>query len=154
MKFIIYVLQFYTSLKVLKVSFSRSWYWWCDEDDRYHHFLFGKFHPKVWESQLKYPILKGYHPKRMYCVGKEGYTCISFRPCPCINSFDMLWLCLVVCLCFHFSMFLFQVCFVLFMFCFLVCWKIQKPIKIEKSLKSLITCAMYITWEFGLVPLY
>ena len=117
MKFIIYVLQFYTSLKVLEVSFSRSWYWWCDKDDRYHHFLFGKFHPKVWESQLKYPILKGYHPKRMYCMDKEGYTCISFRLCPCINSFDMLWLYLVVCLCFHFSMFLFPSLFCTCCFC-------------------------------------
>ena len=117
MKFIIYfVLQFYTSLKVLEVSFSQSQYWWCDENDRYHHFLFGKLHPKVWESQLKYPILKGYHPKRTCHVGEEGYTCISFRIYPCINSFDMLWLCLVVCLCFHFSMFLFQVCFVLVIF--------------------------------------
>ena len=32
--------------------------------------------------------------------------------------------------------------------------KIQKPIKIEKSLKSLITCIVYISCEFSLVPSY
>ena len=32
--------------------------------------------------------------------------------------------------------------------------KIQKPIKIENSLKSLITCIVYISCEFSLVPSY
>ena len=153
MKFIIYfVLQFYTSLKVLEVSFSRSQYWWCDEDDRYHHFLFCKLHPKVWESQLKYLILKGYHPKRTCRVGEEGYTCISFRMCPCINSFDMLWLCwlfayvfILAYFFFKFVLYLLFLLILLFMFCFLVCWKFQKPIKIEKSPKTLIASVVYIT---------
>ena len=37
---------------------------------------------------------------------------------------------------------------------FLSVFKIQKPIKIEKSSKSLITCFVCITCEFGLVPSY
>ena len=32
--------------------------------------------------------------------------------------------------------------------------KFKKPIKIEKSPKSLIACVMHITCEFGLVPSY
>ena len=54
--------------------------------------------------------------------------------------------------CFVLAVFLLLI--LLYMFCFLVCWKIQKPIKIENSLKSLIACVVYITCEFGLVPLY
>ena len=41
-----------------------------------------------------------------------------------------------------------------FLVLFLSVFKIQKPIKIEKSSKSLITCVVYITWEFSLVPSY
>ena len=32
--------------------------------------------------------------------------------------------------------------------------KFKKPIKIEKSPKSLIACVVHITYEFGLVPSY
>ena len=68
----------------------RTRYEWCDEDDWHHHLLFGQLHFKVWESWLKYPILKGYHPKCMCRVGEEGYSCISIITCPCINSFDRM----------------------------------------------------------------
>jgi len=31
--------------KAIKRLRSRSRYWWCDENDRHHHLLFGKLHP-------------------------------------------------------------------------------------------------------------
>ena len=76
----------------------------------------------------------------------------------CIMTYIIL-----LCHCYRFiACLFFKFCFVLvvyllillYMICFWVCWKIQKPIKIERSLKNLIACVGYITCEFGLVPSY
>ena len=64
--------------------------------------------------------------------------------------------------CFWFLAYFFSLAFalLLFLLIFISCsvfecvQKIQKPIKIEKSSKSLITCFVYFTCKFGLVPLY
>ena len=71
----------------------RTRYEWCDEDDWHRHLMFGQLHLKVWQSWLKYLILKGYHPKHTCCVGEEGYSCISIITYPCINSFYIMWHC-------------------------------------------------------------
>ena len=63
--------------------------------------------------------------------------------------------------CFLFiACFFYEFCFVLvfidltFLVLFLSVFKNSKTIKIEKSSKSLISCFVYITCEFGLVPSY
>ena len=103
-------------------------------------------------------------------MGEERYLCMItlYAHALILPMFRVIGSCIMtyiilLCHCFQFiACFFFKFCFVLvvfllillYMFCFWVCWKIQKPIKIEKCLKSLITCVVYITCEFGLVPLY
>ena len=61
---------------------------------------------------------------------------------------------------FFFACFFYKFCFVLvfidltFLILFFSVFKNSKTIKIEKSSKNLIACFVYITCEFGLVPLY
>ena len=104
-------------------------------------------------------------------MGEEGYLCMItlYAHALILSMFRAIGSCIMtyiilLCHCFWFiKCFFYKFCFVLaifrllillYMFYFWVCWKIQKPIKIEKSPKSLITCVVYITCEFGLVPSY
>ena len=84
--------------------------------------------------------------------------------CSCINISNVLdhrFMHHIMHCCLFLACFFYKFCFVLIFvdLTFLVLFfsvfkKIQKPIKIEKSSKSLIACVVYITWEFSLVPSY
>ena len=107
-------------------------------------------------------------------MGEEGYSCISITTCPCINTFNVLWWCLVVCfllawtkknnkknnlfVCLYLNVFtlLFFINLLL-----LIVSKIQKYIKSKKSKKFdwhyCVLLQAYFALYFciiGLVPLY
>ena len=82
-------------------------------------------------------------------MGEEGYTCISIRKCPCINSFYMLCLGLAIFLVIilaYFDKFLFVFkrfeCFLFYQYLLSFVLKIQKHIKSRKS-KSLISIIVF-----------
>ena len=101
------------------------------------------------------------HSKQSFCLDEEGFlwlTFCSFGPwfnsfnlCKTFHALDASLSCICASCISLYALFCF--CWS-YLFCFWVCSKIQKPIKIEKSSKSLIVCVVYITCEFGLVPSY
>ena len=108
-----------------------------------------------------YPILWGYHPKRTWRVGEEGYSCISITTCPCINTSNVLWLCLVMCYClfelkifclFAFALNVFTLLILINLFLFYVKNpKTHKKLKIQKGWSTLLC---FVSNIFCLVPSY
>ena len=75
-------------------------------------------------------------------VGEEGYTCISIRTCPCINSFYILCICLAIFLviilaCFDNFLFFFKSfeCFSFWSIFTFLCQKSKNTKKVENPKK-------------------
>ena len=124
----------------VEVVISEWWTWWR----RLGH------SPTVWiasheglKTLTPIPNPIGYHPKRKWCLGEKGYSCISITTCPCINTSYALWLCLIVCLLImwfetYLLVFAFlhanclRYCFLINLF-ILMCQKFKNHIKSRKS---------------------
>ena len=104
------------------------------------------------------------HSKQSFHLDEEGFLWLSFYSfghwsnsfdlCRTLHALDVSLSCICASCIFLYVLFCFFLLILLYLFYFWVCSKIQKPIKIEKSSKSLIACVVYITCEFGLVPSY
>ena len=93
--------------------------------------------------------------------GTHACMIISYVHASILPIFRIIGSCILSCIAFYLKhVFLLQVLILLvvidliFHVLFFSVFKIQKPIKIEKSSKSLIICFVCITCKFGLVPLY
>ena len=87
------------------VTKKSKWRARCDErneNDWGIYYMFGKLQQQVWRSQFTYPILWGYHPKCTWCVGEEGYSCmtISYVHASILPMLRIIGLCIISCITF------------------------------------------------------
>ena len=128
------------SLQEIEIVIPEWWTWW--------RWLVRS--PTAWKASLEglkvltlVPNPTGISPQTTWRVGEEGYSCISIKTCPCINTSYVVWLCLVVCLLvvwvdnWLFVRFYIKFFFIADFYHYFFVSKIQKHIKNRKS-KSLI----------------